>query len=76
VRAAGVLAKGRMFDMPALERLGRHRTFKFQALWSIRDGIGLMVYKANLDVCSEIHAKYSMQSDHYVEILNFKPGGT
>jgi hypothetical protein len=48
VRAAGVLAKGRMrpagrmFDMPALERLGWHGTFKSQVLWSIRDGKGLI----------------------------------
>jgi hypothetical protein len=29
-------------DKSALERLGQQGTFKFQALWSVRDGKGLM----------------------------------
>jgi hypothetical protein len=35
-----------------------------------------MVYKAKLDVCSDIRTKHSTQSEHHVEILNVKPGGT
>jgi hypothetical protein len=27
-------------------------------------------------VCSEIHTKHSTQSQHHVELLNVKPGGT
>jgi hypothetical protein len=34
-----------------------------------------MLYKAKVDVCSEIHTKHSTQSDHCVEFLNVKPGG-
>jgi len=30
-------------DKSALERLGRQATFKFRALWSVRDGKGLML---------------------------------
>jgi hypothetical protein len=26
--------------------------------------------------CPEIHTKHSMQSEHHVEFLNVKPGGT
>ena len=36
----------------------------------------LMMYKANVAVCSDIHAKHSMEGDHHVEILNIKPGVT
>jgi hypothetical protein len=35
-----------------------------------------MMYKAKVAVYSEIHAKHSTQSEHQVEILNVKPGGT
>jgi len=35
-----------------------------------------MVYKAKVAVCSEIRTKHSTQSDHQVELLNVKPGGT
>jgi hypothetical protein len=35
-----------------------------------------MPYKAKVAVCSEIGTKYSTQSEHHVEILNVKPGGT
>jgi hypothetical protein len=35
-----------------------------------------MMYKVKAAVCSEIRKKHSMQSDHHVEILNVKPGGT
>jgi len=31
---------------------------------------------AKVAVCSEIRIKYSKQSEHRVELLNFKPGGT
>jgi len=34
-----------------------------------------MTYIAKAAVCSQIHTKYSMQSDHHVEFLNVKPGG-
>jgi len=33
-------------------------------------------YKAKVAVCSEILTKHSTQSEHHVEFLNFKPGGT
>jgi hypothetical protein len=35
-----------------------------------------MTYKAKAAVCSEIRTKHSMQSEHQVEFLNVKPGGT
>jgi len=35
-----------------------------------------MTYKAKFTVCSEIRTKHSMQSEHHVEFLNIKPGGT
>jgi hypothetical protein len=36
-----------------------------------------MVYKVNVAVCSEIRTKKnSTQSEHHVEFLNVKPGGT
>jgi len=35
-----------------------------------------MLYKAKVAVCCEIHTKHSTQSEHQVEILNVKPGGT
>jgi hypothetical protein len=35
-----------------------------------------MKYKAKVTACSEIGTKYSKQSDHHVEFLNIKPGGT
>jgi hypothetical protein len=34
------------------------------------------MYKAEVTVCSEIRTKYSKQSEHRVEFLNIKPGGT
>jgi len=34
------------------------------------------MYKAEVAVYSEIRTKHSTQSEHYVEILNVKPGGT
>jgi hypothetical protein len=34
------------------------------------------MYKAKIAVCSEIGKKHSTQSEHHVEILNIKPGGT
>jgi len=37
---------------------------------------GLMTYKAKLAVCSEIRTKHSTQSEHHVEMINVKPGGT
>jgi hypothetical protein len=36
----------------------------------------LMMYKAKVAVCSEIRKKHLTQSEHHVEILNVKPGGT
>jgi len=35
-----------------------------------------MTYTAKVAVCSEIRTKHSAQSEHHVEILNVKPGGT
>jgi hypothetical protein len=34
------------------------------------------MYKAKVAVCSEIRKKQLTQSEHHVEILNVKPGGT
>ena len=36
----------------------------------------LMLCKAKVAVCSEIRTKYSTQSEHHVEFLNVKPGGS
>jgi len=35
-----------------------------------------MTYKAKVAVSSEIRTKHSTQSEHHVELLNVKPGGT
>jgi hypothetical protein len=35
-----------------------------------------MMYKAEVDVYSEISTKHSTQSEYHVEFLNVKPGGT
>ena len=35
-----------------------------------------MMYQAKVAVCSDIHAKHSIQSEHHVEFLNVKPVGT
>ena len=35
-----------------------------------------MAYEAEVAICSEIRTEYSTQSEHYVEFLNVKPGGT
>ena len=35
-----------------------------------------MLYKAIVAVCSDISIKHSSQSEHHVEFLNVKPGGT
>ena len=35
-----------------------------------------MTHKAKVAVCSEVRTKHSEQSEHYVECLNVKPGGT
>jgi hypothetical protein len=34
------------------------------------------MYKEKVAVYSEIRTKYSTQSEHHVEFLNIKPGGT
>ena len=36
----------------------------------------VVMYKAKVAVCSEIRTKRSKQSEHPVEFLNVKPGGT
>jgi len=36
----------------------------------------LMTYIAKASVCSEIRKKHSKQSEHHVEFLNTKHGGT
>ena len=35
-----------------------------------------MLYKAQVAVCSDVRTKHSTQSEHHVELLNVKPGGT
>jgi len=35
-----------------------------------------MTYTPKAAVCSEIRTKFSTQSEHHVEFLNVKPGGT
>jgi hypothetical protein len=35
-----------------------------------------MTYEAKVAVSSEIRTKHSTQSEHHVELLNVKPGGT
>jgi hypothetical protein len=35
-----------------------------------------MLYKTKVAVCSEIRTKHSTQSEHNVDFLNIKPGGT
>ena len=35
-----------------------------------------MICKAKVAVCSDIPTKHSTQSEHHVEFLNVKPGGT
>jgi len=35
-----------------------------------------MMYTEKVAVCSQIRTKHSMQSEHHVELLNVKPGGT
>jgi hypothetical protein len=35
-----------------------------------------MTYKAKVAVCPEISTEPSIQSEHHVEFLNVKPGGT
>jgi hypothetical protein len=35
-----------------------------------------MMYKAKVAVCFEIRTKPSTQSEHHVEFLSVKPGGT
>jgi len=35
-----------------------------------------MMYKSKVAVCSESRTKHSTQSEHHVEFLNVKPGGT
>jgi hypothetical protein len=35
-----------------------------------------MLYKAKVAICSEIRTKQSTLSEHHVEFLNVKPGGT
>jgi len=35
-----------------------------------------MSYTEKVAVCSEIRTKHSTQSEHHVEFLNVKPGGT
>ena len=35
-----------------------------------------MLYKAKVAICSDIRTKHSTQSEHHVEFLNVKLGGT
>jgi len=35
-----------------------------------------MMQKAKVALCSQIRTKHSTQSEHHVELLNVKPGGT
>jgi hypothetical protein len=34
------------------------------------------MYKAKAAVCSQIRTKHSTQTEHHLEFLNVKPGGT
>ena len=34
------------------------------------------MYNANVAACSQFRSKHSTQSEHHVEFLNIKPGGT
>ena len=36
----------------------------------------LIMCKAKVAVCSDIHTKHSTQSERHVEFLNIKPDGT
>jgi hypothetical protein len=36
----------------------------------------LMMYKAKVAVCSEIRTKHSTQSEHHIEFVDVKTGGT
>ena len=36
----------------------------------------LIMYKAKVDVCSEIRTEHTMQSEHHVQFLKDKPCGT
>jgi hypothetical protein len=35
-----------------------------------------MTYTPKAAVCSQIHTKHSTKSEHHVEFVNVKPGGT
>ena len=35
-----------------------------------------MMYKAKVEVCSDMSTKHSTQSEHHVEFLDVKHGGT
>jgi hypothetical protein len=35
-----------------------------------------MTYKAKAALCSEIRTKHPTQSEHHIEFLKVKPGGT
>jgi len=35
-----------------------------------------MMYETKVAVCSEIRTKHLTQSEHHVQFLNIKPGGT
>jgi len=35
-----------------------------------------MLYKTKIAVCFELRTKQSTQSEHHIEFLNVKPGGT
>jgi hypothetical protein len=39
-------------------------------------GLKVLMYQAKVAVCSENRTKRSTQSEHHVEFLSVKPGGT
>jgi hypothetical protein len=55
-----------MFDMPALEHLGRHRTFKSRALWSVRDGKGL---KTEAGIGTNLQKVAAMLNAYFVQTV-------
>ena len=46
----------------ALERLGRQATFKFRALWSVRDGKGLMNITNNQEILETISSIHNIKT--------------
>jgi hypothetical protein len=52
------------------------RTAQYTLSTTVIKANQLMMYKAKVSFCSDIHTKHSTQSERHVEFLNVKPGGT